>query len=53
MAEEDCCGDPSPEDSTAELLIPGEETAMPPGFGEVVAGEVEELGPVEESGYAG
>lgn len=53
MAEEHCCGEPSPDESTVELLIPGEDTAMPPGLGEVVAGEVEELGPVEESGYAG
>ncbi|KAF0021395.1 hypothetical protein F2P81_026352 [Scophthalmus maximus] len=54
VAEEHCCGEPSPEDRPVpELLIPGEDTAMPPGLGEVVAGEVEQLGPEEESGYAG
>lgn len=26
---------------------------MPPGLGEVVAGEVEELGPLDDRGYAG
>lgn len=51
VAEEQSCGDPSPEDSPAEDdLIPGEDTAIPPGLGEVEAGEVEELGPVEQSG---
>lgn len=48
-----CCGEPSPEDSPLEDLIPGEDTAMPPGLGEVVAGEVEEVGPFEDRGYAG
>lgn len=50
VAEELNCGEPSPDDRPVELLIPGEDTAMPPGLGEVVAGEVEELGPLEESG---
>lgn len=53
VADELSCGDPSPDDRPVELFIPGEDTAMPPGLGEVVAGEVEELGPLEESGYAG
>lgn len=47
VAEELSCGEPSPDDRPVELLMPGEDTAMPPGLGEVVAGEV------EESGYAG
>lgn len=50
VAEEHCCGEPSPEDGPVELLMPGEAAAMPPGFGEVVAGEVEEAGPPEDSG---
>lgn len=50
VAEELCCGEPIPEDRPVELLMPGEDTAMPPGLGEVVAGEVEELGPLEERG---
>lgn len=50
MAEEHCCGEPSPEDRPEELLSPGEDAAMPPGLGDVVAGEVEELGPLEDSG---
>lgn len=50
VAEEQSCGEPRPEESPADDLIPGEETAIPPGLGDVVAGEVEEVGPVEQSG---
>lgn len=38
------------EESADEVLIPGEETGIPPGFGEVAVGEVEDAGPLEESG---
>lgn len=50
VAEEHCWGEPRPDDSEEELLMLGEDAAMPPGFGEVVAGEVEEAGPGEDSG---
>ncbi|TNN44229.1 hypothetical protein EYF80_045557 [Liparis tanakae] len=50
VAEEQSCGEPSPEDSPEELLLPGDDAAMPPGFGDVVAGDVEQLGPAQDSG---
>lgn len=49
MAIAHCWGDPRVE-SPVDVLIPGDETGIPPGFGEVAVGEVEDAGPVEDNG---
>ena len=38
------------EQNPDDVLIPGEHTGIPPGFGEVAVGEVDDAGPLQDSG---